>query len=266
MSLGQSQGFSLAASLLEINAINMFDPLTVTIRYWCFLALSWPTPFGALVFRSQSMFGGKSRNIISEQLWRMDSKHFIFNRTCPLVNLTSWWKINWKSQFSIVFLPGISWILLGPAQECVGQWQLALELLKEMNFQQIRADQAGSTGHQRSKVVGRWENPELNGALLGILLNTVIYIYNVGRGRERDYTYICIRWIFQQLACFKIETRIWKILKKHVGVVSNVGILTYFSHPVKCLQTIRELWHAVAETVSSCSTPTSMMKIANHWL
>jgi hypothetical protein len=72
----------------------------------------------------------------------------------------------------------------------VGQWQLALELLKEMNFQQIRADQAGSTGHQRSKVVGRWENPELNGALLGILLNTVIYIYNVGRGRERERLYL----------------------------------------------------------------------------
>ena len=68
----------------------------------------------------------------------------------------------------------------------MGQWQLGLELLKEMNFQQSRADQAGSTGHQRSKVVGRWENPELNGALLGILLNTVIYIYNMGRGRERE--------------------------------------------------------------------------------
>lgn len=54
----------------------------------------------------------------------------------------------------------------------MGQWQLALDLLNEMNFQRIRADQAGSTGQPRSKVVGRWENPELNDSFVG---NTIEY-------------------------------------------------------------------------------------------
>ena len=47
-------------------------------------------------------------------------------------------------------------------EECVGQWQLGLQLLTEMNFQQIRADRVDP------RVTG-WGNLVLNGALLGIL-------------------------------------------------------------------------------------------------